>query len=84
VVKRQGLLQLLGAAPLASLLGRPTKAVEDRRIRLHLGPGTYSIGPGGGMWFSEHGVRIEGCTFDGCRVEITTPEEATDPISTVS
>jgi hypothetical protein len=80
---RQGLLQLLGAAPLAVPLGCLTKVVEDGRHRLYLGPGTYSIGPGGGMWFSDRGVRIEGCTFDGCRVEITTPEDARDPISTL-
>jgi hypothetical protein len=81
---RQGLLQLLWAAPLAAPLGRSARVNEDGRSCLYLGPGTYSIAPDGGMWFSDGGIRIVGCTFKDCRVEIAAAGEATDPVSTLS
>ncbi len=65
---RQQLLQLLGAAPLAVLAGR--NAPPDRELRLYLGPGSYIIGERGGIWVSNDGVRIEGCTFEGCTVRV--------------
>ena len=57
------------------VFGRIRRAERDATMSLYLGPGSYIIGERGGIWVSGHAVRIEGCTFDGCKVVVT---QATD------
>lgn len=76
---RQRLLQLLAGAPLAAVPCRITPAAGDGEMRLHLGPGRYTIGAGGGISVFDHGVRIEGCSFEGCSVRIADSKDAAFP-----
>lgn len=75
---RQGLLQLVAGVSLAALAGRDAPR-GDRDMRLYLGPGSYIIGEHGGIWVSNHGVRIEGCRFEGCDVQIADSTDAAIP-----
>jgi hypothetical protein len=69
---RHSLLSLLAVTPIVAFhsTGRP-KPPADRIVQLD--PGTYTVEPGGGIWVSQDGVRIEGvrierCTFEGATV----------------
>jgi hypothetical protein len=64
---RQNLLSGLLVTPLAVLAGRNVSAAEPQERRVvRFAPGTYTIGPGGGIRISGTGnVRIEGCTITG-------------------
>jgi hypothetical protein len=79
---RQGLLQLIAGAPLAAISGWPAPTTSDGKLRLHLGPGQYMIGAGGGISVFEHAVRIERCTFEGCTIKTADAKDAADrPLS---
>lgn len=67
---RQGLLQLLAGAPLVAFSAQLARVAGDGELCLHLGPGRYTIAPGGSVAVFEHAIRIEGCTFEGCTVRI--------------
>lgn len=81
---RRSLFQLLAGAPLAAFCGSGMPAAADGELRVQLGPGRYTIAPGGGISVFANGVRIEGCTFQGCAVGIASPAEpdaASSPIA---
>ena len=60
---RLGLLAAFLAAP-AALLDDRQSAVGLGGHSFRLGPGTYHVGSGGGIWALEaRGIRIKNCTF---------------------
>lgn len=75
---REGLLQLLAGAPLMAFCGRGEPATPDGDMLLHLGPGRYTIGAGGGISVLNHAIRIEGCTFEASTIETADLAETTD------
>jgi hypothetical protein len=63
---RQYLLSSLLTAPVAAMIGQNVSAAEPRESRVvRFAPGTYTIGPGGGIRIGVSECRIEGCTFTG-------------------
>ena len=74
MMSRKALLALLGAAPLAPF-SRTAQTGPSAKAQLYLGPGRYTVAEGGGIRVSGSGVRIEGCTFENCTVEIVDPAD---------
>ena len=68
---RRKLFSGLLSAPVVALFGAATtRADPDEARSLVLGPGKYTIAPGGRIHIPDgSGVRIEGCTFENCVIE---------------
>lgn len=67
MMTRRSLLSGLWKAPLVALGAVAVARAEDPDKIMVIGPGKYTIAPGGGIRIAgaSH-VRIEGCTFEGC------------------
>lgn len=62
---RLNLLVALFAAPLSALIVQDDSAPEAGKRVIHLGPGTYTVGPGGGITITG----VMRCRFENCRIE---------------
>lgn len=69
MMTRKSLLSGLWKAPLVALGAVAAARAEDPDKTMVIGPGKYTIAPGGGIKIvgASH-VRIEGCMFEGCTI----------------
>lgn len=70
MMTRKSLLSGLWKAPLVALGAVAAARAEDPDKIMIIGPGKYTIAPGGGIKIvGASDVRIEGCTMEACTVK---------------
>ncbi len=68
---RRTLFSALLSMPVGAVVSVATAKADSKEERLVvLGPGKYTIAPGGGIRISDQsGIHIEGCIFENCVIE---------------